>query len=115
MLSHQAPPHDNFPLPTRSASEVSKPNLYAEARADEYSVIWERAIDFRGGCFYAILPGSRRNVRLDSEVEPQSLRLEESVEIVAQPPCHSNEESWVCAESRRCVHHAFDPVGLSVH
>ena len=44
MLSHQAPPHDNFPLPTRSASEVSKPNLYAEARADEYSVIWERAM-----------------------------------------------------------------------
>ena len=45
MLFHQAPPHDNPPPPTRPASELSMPNSYAEARADEYSVIWERAMD----------------------------------------------------------------------
>ena len=39
ILFHQAPPHDNPPLPTRPASELSTPNSYAEACADEYSTI----------------------------------------------------------------------------
>ena len=39
-LFHQAPPHDNPPLPTRPASELSTPNLYAKACADGYSAIW---------------------------------------------------------------------------
>ena len=45
LLFHQAPPHDNPLLPTHPASELSTRNSYAEARADEYSVIWERAVD----------------------------------------------------------------------
>ena len=47
---HQAPPHENLPLPERQASELSTPNLYAEACADEYSAIWRQAMDkeYRG-------------------------------------------------------------------
>ena len=50
VLFHQAPPHDNRPLPTRPASELSTPNSYAEACADEYSTIWRQAMDkeYRG-------------------------------------------------------------------
>ena len=50
ILFHQAPPHDNPPLPTRPASELSTPNSYAEACADEYSTIWRQARDkeYRG-------------------------------------------------------------------
>ena len=50
ILFHQAPPHDNPPLPTRPASELSTPNSYAEACADEYSTIWRQAMDkeYRG-------------------------------------------------------------------
>ena len=50
ILFHQAPPHDNPPLPTRPASELSTPNSYAEACADEYSTIWKQAMDkeYRG-------------------------------------------------------------------
>ena len=45
ILFLQAPPHDNPPLPTRPASELSTPNSYAEACADEYSTIWRQAMD----------------------------------------------------------------------
>ena len=47
---HQAPPHDNPPLPTRPASELSTPDSYAEACADEYSIVWRQAMDkeYRG-------------------------------------------------------------------
>ena len=50
VLFHQAPPHDNPPLLTRPASELSTPNSYAEACADEYSTIWRQAMDkeYRG-------------------------------------------------------------------
>ena len=50
ILFHQAPPHDNPPLPTRPASELPTPNSYAEACADEYSTIWRQAMDkeYRG-------------------------------------------------------------------
>ena len=50
ILFHQAPPHDNPPLPTRPASELSTPNSYAEACADDYSTIERQAMDkeYRG-------------------------------------------------------------------
>ena len=45
MPFHQASPHDHPLLPTRPVSELSTPTSYAEARADEYSVIREQAMD----------------------------------------------------------------------
>ena len=45
ILFHQAPPHENSPLPARPASELSTPNSYAEACADEYSTVWRQAMD----------------------------------------------------------------------
>ena len=50
VLYHQAPPHDNPPLPTRPVSELSTPNSYAEACADEYSAVWRQAMEneYRG-------------------------------------------------------------------
>ena len=50
ILFHQAPPHENPPLPTRPASELSTPNSYAEACADEYLTIGRQAMDkeYRG-------------------------------------------------------------------
>ena len=45
ILFHQAPPHENPPLPARPASELSTPNSYAEACAHEYSTIWRQAMD----------------------------------------------------------------------
>ena len=50
ILFHQAPPLENPPLPTRPASELSTPNSYAEACADETSTIWRQAMDkeYRG-------------------------------------------------------------------
>ena len=39
-----------------------------------------------------LTPWLRRNVWRGSHVEPQSLRLEASVEVVAQPPTHSHGE-----------------------
>ena len=47
VLFHQVPPHDNPPLPTRPVSELSTPNSYAEACADEYSAVL-RAGDGQG-------------------------------------------------------------------
>ena len=44
-LFHQAPPHDNPSLPTRPVSELSTPNSYAEACADEYSVVRRQAME----------------------------------------------------------------------
>ena len=43
MIFHQAPPHENPPLPARLAIELSTPNSYAEAYGDEYSVIWKQS------------------------------------------------------------------------
>ena len=50
VIFHQAPPHDNHPLPTRPVSELSTPNSYAEACADGYSAVWRQAMDkeYRG-------------------------------------------------------------------
>ena len=45
ILLHQAPPYDSPPLPTRPANELSTPNSFAEARADEYSVMRELVMD----------------------------------------------------------------------
>ena len=45
MLFHQAPPHENTPLSTRPASEVSTPNLYAEESTDDYSAIRIQAME----------------------------------------------------------------------
>ena len=45
VLFHQAPPHDIPPLPTRAVSEISTPNSYAEACADEYSALWRQATE----------------------------------------------------------------------
>ena len=45
MRFHLAPPHDNPPLPTRPASELSTPNSYAEACTDEYFAIWMQATE----------------------------------------------------------------------
>ena len=46
---HQARPHDNLPLPTRPVSELSTPNSYAGACADEYSAVWVQAMDKKYG------------------------------------------------------------------
>ena len=50
VLFHQAPPHDNPPLPTRPVNELLTPNSNAEACADEYSTIWRQVMDkeYRG-------------------------------------------------------------------
>ena len=50
VLFHQAPPHDSPSLPTRPVSELSTPNSYAEACADEYSAVWRQAMEkqYRG-------------------------------------------------------------------
>ena len=40
-------------------------------------------------------PRVAENCLKDSKVEPQSVWLEANVEIAAQPPCHSHEESWI--------------------
>ena len=40
MLVHQAPSYTNNLLPTSLASELSTPNYFAEAFADEYSGLW---------------------------------------------------------------------------
>ena len=50
ILFHQAPPHENSPLPARPASELSTPNSYAEVCVDECSVIWRQAMEkkYRG-------------------------------------------------------------------
>ena len=50
VLFHQAPPHDSPPLPTRPVSELSTPNSYTEACADEYSAVWRQAMEkeYRG-------------------------------------------------------------------
>ena len=50
VLFHQAPPHCSPPLPTRPVSELSTPNSYTEACADEYSAVWRQAMEkeYRG-------------------------------------------------------------------
>ena len=50
VLFHQSAPHQNPPMPTRPASELSTPNSYAEACADEYSHLWLQAMgkEFHG-------------------------------------------------------------------
>ena len=50
VLFHQAPPHDSPPFPTRPVSELSTPNSYTEACADEYSAVWRQAMgkEYRG-------------------------------------------------------------------
>ena len=42
---YQSPPHDYPPFHTRTANDLTTLNPYAEARADEYSVTLERAMD----------------------------------------------------------------------
>ena len=44
-LFHQAPSHDNPPHSIRPMSELSTPNSYAEACAEEYSAIWTQTMD----------------------------------------------------------------------
>lgn len=39
-LSHQVPPRENPPLPTRPASELSTPHSFAGTFADERSSLW---------------------------------------------------------------------------
>ena len=50
VLFHQSLPHDSPPLPTSPVSELSTPNAYADACADEYSAIWMQAMkkEYRG-------------------------------------------------------------------
>ena len=50
VLFHQAPPHDSPPLPTRPVSELSTPNSYTEACADEYSAVLRQVMEkeYRG-------------------------------------------------------------------
>ena len=45
VLFHRAPPHDSPPLATRPVSELSTPNSFAEACADEYSAVWRHAME----------------------------------------------------------------------
>ena len=44
-LFRQAPPHENLPLPTRPAGELSMSNSFAEVFVDEYSSIWVQAME----------------------------------------------------------------------
>ena len=45
VLYHQAPPHNNPPLPSRPVSELLTPNSYSEVLADQYSDLWIQAME----------------------------------------------------------------------